>query len=381
MRILVLGAGNIGLAIIHDLLFMEPKVSEVHVVDANNKRLKEIRKIFRDRNIKTITADVTKRSELLKLLNDVDVVCSSLPGRISHRVIKEILTQGISVVDTSYSPEDPFELSNLARDAKATYIPDSGFCPGISNLLIGYAASKLESIKNVQIIVGGLPQNPKPPLYYTLTWSIEDLIEEYTRVARVIRDNEIKLIDPLSKIMRINLEGLGTFEAIYTDGLRTLLKTIKAENMSEITIRYPGHLSKIKTLRDLGFLDDREIIVMGQRIKPRSIAIALLRDLMRSDDPRDIAILRIIIDGYLKGNVSRYQFDLVDKYDEVTGLTAMSRTTGFTCAIIARLVAKKKIDPGVVPLELIGKKENLYESIIREFQKRNVVIKVTAPRD
>jgi len=380
LKALVLGAGHIGTAIIYDLLNFTPKANEIYVVDIDDRKLKEVSQRFKDQNVKTILVDVTKFNTLSQLISEVDVVCSALPGKMSFNVVKQFLSYGVNLVDTSYMPEDPFKLSELVEESGTTYVPDSGFCPGISNLLIGHAYSNLGDVINVQIIVGGLPQDPRPPLYYTITWSIDDLLDEYTRPARIIKNGQLKQVDPLSVIMRINLEGLGSFEAIYTDGLRTLLKTIKAQNMFELTIRYPGHLSKIRTLRDLGFLSDREIRIKNQIIRPRKITVELLKDLMKSRDLRDVAILRIIVDGHSKGRMKRYRFDMIDKYDESAGLTAMSRTTGFTCAIIARLVAKGKIGKGVVPLELIGQKKNLYEAIIKDLEKRDITIKTIAPK-
>lgn len=375
MRALVLGAGHIGTAIIYDLLNFTPKMDKIFVVDIDDRKLKIVNQQFKNRDVKTILANVTKLNSLSHIVREVDVVCSALPGRISFKVVKFILSHGISLVDTSYMSEDPFELSRLVEDKGITYVPDSGFCPGISNLLVGHAYSNLDETINVQIIVGGLPQNPRPPLYYTITWSIEDLLDEYIRPARIIMNGELKQIDPLSRIMNITLENIGNFEAIYTDGLRTLLKTIKAKNMYELTIRYPGHLSKIKILKDLGFLSNKELKIKNQTIRIREITVKLLKDLMESSDPKDLIILRIIVDGLSKGQLKRYQFDMIDVYDESTGLTAMSRATGFTCAIIARLVAKGKISAGVVPLEKIGQNKDLYGTIVRELDKRGIIIK------
>ncbi len=379
MKVLVLGAGNIGTAVIHDLLSIKPTADDIYVIDADKSRLSIVMKRYIKYNIKVIEANVLVNRDLDKVLGNVDVVCSALPGSISYQVVKKILSSGVSVVDTAYSPEDPFTLSDIAKENGVTYVPDCGFCPGISNLLVGYTSSALEKIINIQIIVGGLPQDPRPPLYYAATWSIDDLIDEYLRPARIIKEGRVEFVDPLSHIVKINLDGFGQFEAIYTDGLRTMLKTIKAYNMSELTIRHPGHLSKIKVLRDLGFFSNKRIKIKNQFISPRKIAIELLRELIKIEDPRDIAILRVIVDGLVKESVVRFQFDLIDKYDESTKLTAMSRTTGFPCAIVARLVAKGKIPIGVVPPELIGKDKKLFRKMIEELEKRNIRIRIIAP--
>ncbi|RLE73578.1 MAG: saccharopine dehydrogenase, partial [Thermoprotei archaeon] len=185
---------------------------------------------------------------------------------------------------------------------------------------------------------------------------------------------EIKEVDPLSHIEEIDLGPLGKFEAIYTDGLRTLLKTIKAKNMVEKTIRYPGHFSKIRVLKDLGFLSSRKIRIGEEIITPKEFSAKILEEALRSFDFRDLVIMRIRVSGKKNGRSFIYQFDMVDKFDPQTNLTAMARTTGFTCAIAARLVAKGLIDTGVQPLEKIGSNMKLYGIFIEGLAKRGIKV-------
>jgi lysine 6-dehydrogenase len=70
-------------------------------------------------------------------------------------------------------------LSDKASKAGVTIIPDCGLAPGISNILVGHAAEKLDKVKTVHIMVGGFPEKPLKPLGYAITWSPESLIDEY----------------------------------------------------------------------------------------------------------------------------------------------------------------------------------------------------------
>ncbi|RME46176.1 MAG: saccharopine dehydrogenase, partial [Chloroflexi bacterium] len=55
--------------------------------------------------------------------------------------------------------------------------------------------------------------------------------------------------------------------------------------------------------------------------------------------------------GTQEGRETEVIVDLVDYYDEETGFTAMERATGWHAAIVAEMIARGEVRPGVVPLE------------------------------
>ncbi|MGQ9514711.1 MAG: saccharopine dehydrogenase family protein [Thermoproteota archaeon] len=109
------------------------------------------------------------------------------------------------------------------------------------------------------IFVGGLPQVIVPPLGYKVTWCVEYLIEEYVRNAKIVKEGKTIEIEALDGLEEVEFPEIGRLEEFYTDGVRTLHKNVKAENMWEKTLRYPGHVEKIRTLRSLGFFDEEPI--------------------------------------------------------------------------------------------------------------------------
>jgi lysine 6-dehydrogenase len=65
-----------------------------------------------------------------------------------------------------------------------------------------------------------------------------------------------------------------------------------------------------------------------------------------------------------------YRFDLLDKYDPETGITAMMRTTGYSLAITGAMQAEGKVRPGVwTPDEAMPPRE-----YIAALAERGVVI-------
>ncbi|MGC8656814.1 MAG: saccharopine dehydrogenase family protein [Thermoplasmata archaeon] len=349
--ITVLGAGNIGYAIATDL----SKDHDVYVIDKSADALSRVK------NCKTLSGTIHDHMDVIE---KSDVVVSALPGSVSYNIIKFLIEHGKNVVDISYMNEDPFLLEDLVKQKNVTFIPDAGFAPGLSNIIAGYMYKFVEGIEKIQIYVGGVPKEPIPPLNYTITWNVEGLIDEYTRLARVIRGSNVVTEDPLKDIEPYYIPNFKHMEAFYSDGLRTMIKTIKVKELFEKTLRYPGHLDKIKMLRDLGFFSTDTIY----NVTPREITVKLLEKLKL--DVEDISILEV--KGF--GKNSKEVF-ILDSYDTALKMSSMSRMTGFTASILARIVLKGKIK-GFVPPELIGFDQVLYMEVINELRKRKVKIDI-----
>ncbi len=300
--------------------------------------------------------------DILENLGGAQLVATALPSRIAFGIIRKILEKGFSVVDVSFIPEDPYLVEDLVKDKKVFYIVDAGFAPGYSNLVAGYFYEKLgKNIDSLIIHVGGIPVEPVPPIGYVITWNPVDLIEEYTRPARIIENGIIKQVDPLSKIHEITISELGEFEGFYSDGLRTLLKNIRAKYMAEITIRHKNHLFIMKKLRDLGFFDDKPLRINDVLISPKIFTARVFEEKL-SMNVRDIAILEVIARN--ENSVVRHLSYLYGGVDKPFA------TTMYTALVFAKtidLALRKQLDPGIHPLEKLWMHKQEYDSFLNKY--------------
>jgi saccharopine dehydrogenase-like NADP-dependent oxidoreductase len=147
---------------------------------------------------------------------------------------------------------------------------------------------------------------------------------------------------------------VGVLEAFFSDGLRTLLRTLPARDMSEKTLRWPGHAARMITLRDLGFFAQPDVVV------------PLLAKAWTHETPRDLVVLDVEVDGKRATLSSRAR----------GGLTAMTRTTALTCAVVAELAAEGAMRAGVLPLEILGADARAYEAVRRGLARRGVTWRV-----
>jgi len=368
-NIAVIGAGMVGSTIAKDLND-EYKVTAIDVDKDKLLQLKELHKL----NI--IVEDISKLKSLKKILSGFDIIVSAVPGFMGFITLKKIIEAGKDVADISFFKEDPFELNSLAKKNNVTAVVDCGVAPGLSNIILGHHNSKM-NIDSFECFVGGLPFKRTLPFQYKAPFSPIDVIEEYTRPARIVENRKIIIKSALSDPELINIDSVGTLEAFNTDGLRTLLLTMKIPNMKEKTLRYPGHIKNIQFLIDSGFLSDEEIEFEGKKIKPIVISSKILLPQWKLEPGEaEFTSLVIKIKGKEKKKIVEYNYGLFDKYDEEKNITSMSRTTGYTCSSIARRILNKDFSiKGISAPEHIGADEKCYSKIMKELNDRNIILK------
>jgi lysine 6-dehydrogenase len=375
MKALILGCGNMGSVAAEDMAKSMSSV-EVVVADKDEIRARNVAEGIDRSNVSWIQLDAANYNELASSLKDFDTVMGFLPGKLGYQLAKGCLDAQKDLVDVSYMHENPLTLNDDATKAGVTIIPDCGLAPGISNILVGHAVGRLDKVQTVHIMVGGLPEKPIPPLGYTITWSPESLIDEYVRKARIVREGKEVEVEALSGLEEVEFPSVGKLEAFFTDGLRTMPRTIRnVDEMWEKTLRYPGHAEKVRMLRALGFFDEKQISVDGADVSPRKLSVKLFEQKLRKPEIKDIVALMVAVSGVENGKKTRYLYRSLDRYDEKNGVTAMARTTAYPASIIAQLMLKKAIkEKGVVTPEKIGMDEELFQKLLGELEKRRVKI-------
>lgn len=370
MNVLVLGCGLVGRPMAVDLA--KENLFKVSVADFNKQNLDKIPK---DILINKIVTDISNPESLKTLLKNFDIVVSAVPGFMGFNTLKEIIKAGKNVVDIAFFPEDPFELDKLAKQNNVTAVVDCGVAPGMSNLLAGYVNTVLDKLDTILIYVGGLPVVREYPFEYKAGFSPIDVIEEYTRPARYVENGKIVIRPALSDPEYLNFSEVGTLEAFNSDGLRTLAVTLKAPNMKEKTLRYPGHIEKMQVLREAGFFSKEEIEVNGTKIKPIDLTSKLLFPLWELK-PRDkeFTVMKVIIEGEKDKKKYRYTYNLLDRHNEKTNVHSMARTTGYTATMVLRMLAKGLFDrKGICPPEYIGQKTDCVDFILSGLKDRGIV--------
>ncbi|MBN2408105.1 MAG: saccharopine dehydrogenase NADP-binding domain-containing protein [Candidatus Aminicenantes bacterium] len=374
MKFTILGAGLVGGPMAKDLA--ADKGTHVLAVDADPQALARLRTV---RRLRTLRADLSDPAAVERAVQGADVVISAVPGFLGFQTLDAILKAGKNVVDIAFFPEDPFSLDRLAGRKGLIAIVDCGVAPGMSSILAAHALSQFDKTKSITIYVGGLPEVREWPYEYKAVFSPLDVIEEYVRPARYVENGRMVVRPALSDPEFLNIPGIGTLEAFNTDGLRTMAKTLDVPNMKEKTLRYPGHIEKMAVLRETGFFDTEEVDAKGLRIRPIDFTAALLFPKWKlHPGEADITVMKIIIEGTRERKPVRITYDLLDRYDERTGVHSMARTTGYTATLAARMIARGLYRrKGISAPEHIGLEKRCVKYMREGLAERGVVYRET----
>jgi len=365
----VLGAGLVGSVIARDLA----EDVEVLLVDRDEGALGRARE--RCPSLAVQQADVREASTWLDRAQRADVVVGALSSELGHAALETLVEAGCAVVDIAFFDRDARELDAQARATGARVVFDMGLAPGMSNILAVDAAGRLDEVEDVEIVVGGVPKQPRPPFFYKAAFSPRDVLEEYTRPARVVEAGRVVERPALSSERFVEFEGRGVFSCFLTDGLRSLAGSGLAPNMRERTLRHCEHTPLMRFLRDAGFFSaDPALLPGGGSIRPLDATAAIVLPAWRYEEGEaDLTLFRVTAQGRRDGSPAQVVWELDDEYDPVSRTTSMARTTAFPAAVVARLLASGAIsEAGVHPPEALADTPRIVEQLLREQRERGV---------
>jgi saccharopine dehydrogenase-like NADP-dependent oxidoreductase len=268
-------------------------------------------------------------------------------------------------------------LDDLAKVNKVVAVMDCGVAPGMDNIILGYHNRQMK-VESFECLVGGLPVVRTWPYEYKAPFSPIDVIAEYTRPARFVRGGEVVIRPALSDPDLLQFQEVGTLEAFNSDGLRSLIKTMNVPNMIERTLRYPGHINYMMMLRETGFFSEDPVTINGHQVKPIDVTAKMLFPKWKLEEgEEEFTIMRVTVKGTKDGQEKQFIYDLLDRHDKKTNTSSMSRTTGYTCTAVARLVIENKYNRvGISPPEYIGEDAQCFNNLLSYLKDRNVIYNV-----
>lgn len=356
-----------------DLIHNSRDVSAVTVADSDLAKAKDCAARIGTDRITAKHIDASDYSAVVDLFRGHDSVISCVNYWYNESLSKAAIETKSNFCDlggNNYVVDAQLALDSEAKDAGINIIPDCGLAPGMVSILAVHGAKQFDRVDEIHIRVGGLPQDPQPPLDYQLVFSVEGLINEYIEVARLIRDGAITEVPSMTELESLSFEGLPPLEAFQTSGGTSTLPDSflgKVRELDYKTIRYTGHCDKFKTMIDLGLCSSEEIVADYVTVKPRTVFGELLQQHLPADGP-DYVLVRLDFVGEKRdGNgTERLRYDIVDKQDEKTGLSAMMRTTAFPASIIAQMMAKGDVlERGATPQEKAIDPDKFVEELAR----------------
>lgn len=365
-KITVLGAGMVGRAMATDLA----NEYEVTAADLSKNNLDLL-----PAAIHKIQANLSDPKSIQNAVKDAQLVVGAVPGFMGFKMLETVIRSKKNIVDISFFPEDPFALDKLAKEKGVTAIVDCGVAPGMDNVILGYHNERMQ-VESFTCLVGGLPVTRILPFQYKAPFSPIDVLEEYTRPARMTENGKVVVKEALSGIETEVFDGIGTLESFNSDGLRSLLKTMKhIPNMKEKTLRYPGHARLMQIFREIGFFNKEPISVRNDMVSPLDVSAALLFPKWKYEkDEAEFTVMRVDVSGRENNRKTTYRYELFDHNDPLTHTSSMGRTTGYTCTAAAVMVLENiYYRRGIIPPEYLGKEEKHFAFMMSYLKERGVI--------
>ncbi|MFC1729404.1 saccharopine dehydrogenase family protein [candidate division KSB1 bacterium] len=387
MKILLLGVGMQGKAALHDLV-NSPAVSHVVAADKDLEMLTDYVTSRRfDAKVTCRHLDASDPAEVDRLASDrPDVIIDLLPVPFIDSVVKAAVKHGCHMVNSFYPTPGMIEHAEEARSKNIAILPEFGLDPGIDLVLLGKALQSFDEIFEIRSYGAGLPefQAIDNPLKYKVTWTFDGVLNSYCRPCYLIQDGKTveipgnEIFNP-ENVHKLEVEGLGSLEAYPNGDASQYIEPLgidseKLRLMGRYSLRWPGHCELWKTLVDLHLLDDELVLVSSHAVDRKKFLAAVIEPHIRlGENQRDIALVRIEVEGTKDGQTQRHIYQVLDLRDLKTGLTAMSRTVGFTVSIGAQFLGTGKISTrGLLsPLRDIP-----FDLVLDELKKRNVRVTV-----
>lgn len=259
-RVLLFGAGKIGRAI---AVFLHRTGDyDVRVADVSESALARLQELV---PVETVVADTSDPQKLEKLMSDRDSILSALSFLSNPAIAHAAIATRNSYFDLTEDVATTRTVRSLAENCcdGRILMPQCGLAPGFISIAAHHLAQKFDTLDQVHMRVGALPQFPTNILKYNLTWSTDGLINEYCNPCEAIHDGRLQEVLPLEGYEQFSLDGV-RYEAFNTSGgLGSFAETMRGRvrELNYRTVRYLGHRDLMAfLLQDLRLTEKRGLL-------------------------------------------------------------------------------------------------------------------------
>lgn len=387
MKILVLGSGLMGPAAAFNAM-TDPQVSQVCLCDVSPAQLALAQGKLAGKpgaaKVTTAVLDLADQGAASRLIAGFDAVVAALPKSAISLGIRAATAAGRPLIDLSSPSDDEIPALKAAVEAAGgLVILGCGVEPGLTEIMARYLAEKMDRVDELHIQCGGIPEKPAPPLGYKIVFGGRNMpLRDFD--GHTVENGTLRKVPRYSGVEPTSYAGVGDLEAWHENFMPWLLDLDALKGLktgTQKTVRWPGYAAKVTVLKELGLLSDRPIDVDGVKVAPKKVLDAVLYPHVRLEEgERDITVFRVRVIGEKDGKPRGYNIDMVDRYDAVLGFTSMARTTAFTGAIVARMVARGdlKASGWLTPERLIT--GALFDRLVKELAAVGILFEMTTEK-
>jgi lysine 6-dehydrogenase len=390
MKILILGSGLMGPAAAYNA-FADPEVRQVTIADISQEKLNSCAELLQNKpgaeKADFATIDLLDLQATAVLMAGFDAVVAALPRPVNISAIKAALQAQVPLVDLAQTfSRDLAHLEEGLHSNGQFIIRGCGVEPGLTEIVARHLAEKMDRVDECHIKCGGIPENPQPPLGYKIVFGGHRM-PLHESDSEIVCNGQIEYVPRYSGVEQVSFPGVGQCEA-WHEGFKPWILDIPAlkeiKKGTQKTVRWPGYAQKITVLKEMGLLSLEPVEVNGTAVVPKYLLDSILYPRVKLEEgEHDITCFRVELAGEMSGIPCIYKAEMVDRYDQDTGFTSMARTTAFTGAIVACMIASGKLAEGDAPIVTPEKviRGTLFDFLLAELEAMNIHIKFSVQED
>lgn len=356
MKLVILGAGIQGSIVATDLCDpdLSPDEKDVTICDYDFAKAKEVA----DRlGIKALKCDVSDHDALISIIKGADVVLNCVQYNWNIDIMRACLIVGAHYIDLGglfHVTKKQFDLHEDFKRAGLTAVLGMGSTPGTMNVMAGYAASRLDTVREAHAICA-CGDFTRTEAIIGIPYSLLTVMEEHTMDPWILKDGELQPVSAGSgKEMIPFSEPIGLAEAFYCihSEPAQFARSFKDKGIQEASFKLslPKEFEeRIRFLADLGFSSEEPLEVGGQQVNPLKTMVGVVnRYLSRYDDSNDgelndSDVLRAVVKGTKDGVEKEVIVESVIRTSEKWGFMAGALDTGVPPSIVAQMICKGQI--------------------------------------
>src|ERR1700722_19909953 len=342
MKIVVLGAGLMGRAVVYDLAGAR-EVREIVAADFDQRRAHEVARKFGAGKAKGVVADVRDTHRLAKVLRGCDVVVNCTQYSWNLDVMRAALAARVHYLDLGglyHMTKKQFALDKDFRRIGKLAIPGMGGAPGITNVMARALADKMDRVDAIRVYNAGADeQKYDSPIAYS--FSIATILDELTMSPiHFVGGRYVEkpmLSEPESGTFPSPIGKITLRHSIHSE-LGTLAESFRKKGVREVffKINYdPKLVELVRNLVDAGFTSRDPITVNGAKIAPRAMLLALMQKSSPTKTRLDVEALRVVVIGKRSKNPGARAMEMWADHPARPQLPAVARDPGFPAAIAA----------------------------------------------
>lgn len=356
MKLVILGAGIQGGIVATDLCDQElsPGEKDLTICDYDFEKAKEVA----DRlGIKALKCDVTDHDILISVIKGADVVINCVQYNWNIDIMRACLAVGAHYIDLGglfHVTKQQFDLHEEFQTAGLTAVLGMGSTPGTMNVMAGYAASQLDTIKEAHAICA-CGDFTKTDAIIGIPYSLLTVMEEHTMEPWILKGGKLQPVPAGSgKEMIPFSEPIGLAEAFYCihSEPAQFARSFKDKGIQEASFKLSlphDFEERIRFLAELGFSSQEPVSVDGREVNPLKTMVNVVnRYLERYDasgdgELNDSDVLRAVVKGTKDGVEKEIVVESVIRTSERWGFMAGALDTGVPPSIVAQMICSGQI--------------------------------------